>query len=129
MVLVDTSVWIAVLRNRGGEAERLKRWLAGRIPALSRFSQLELLQGAKDECASIRSPCERLDDRRALRRASPYPTPTEASRADKRRGGLLDSFVTPISVLRADGDRGGAAGDARQGIEEYLETKYLCVGL
>jgi predicted nucleic acid-binding protein len=33
MVLVDTSVWIAVLRNRGGEAERLRRWLAGPIPA------------------------------------------------------------------------------------------------
>ena len=49
MVLIDTSVWIAALRNRNGEAERLKAWLGGRVPALTRFSQLELLQGAKDE--------------------------------------------------------------------------------
>jgi predicted nucleic acid-binding protein len=49
MVLIDTSVWIAVLRNRNAEADRLKAWLGGRVPALARFSQLELLQGAKDE--------------------------------------------------------------------------------
>lgn len=49
MLLIDTSVWIAILRNRAGEAERLRHWLAGRTPALTRFSQLELLQGAKDE--------------------------------------------------------------------------------
>lgn len=49
MVLIDTSVWIAALRNRGGEAQRLQAWLDRRVPALARFSQLELLQGAKDE--------------------------------------------------------------------------------
>ncbi len=49
MVLIDTSVWIAVLRNRNGEAELFKAWLGDRVPALARFSQLELLQGAKDE--------------------------------------------------------------------------------
>lgn len=49
MVLIATSVWIAALRNRNGEAERLKAWLGVRVPVLTRFSQLELLQGAKDE--------------------------------------------------------------------------------
>lgn len=49
MVLIDTSVWIAALRNRNGEAARLRAWLDGRVPALTRFSELELLQGAKDE--------------------------------------------------------------------------------
>ena len=49
MVLVDTSVWIAVLRNRDGEAERLRTWLDSRESVLARFTQLELLQGAKDE--------------------------------------------------------------------------------
>jgi predicted nucleic acid-binding protein len=49
MVLIDTSVWIAALRNRRGEADRLRGWLGNRVAALARFSQLELLQGAKDE--------------------------------------------------------------------------------
>lgn len=49
MVLVDTSVWIAVLRDRNGEADRLRSWLGARTAALARFTQLELLQGAKDE--------------------------------------------------------------------------------
>lgn len=49
MVLIDTSVWIAALRNRNREADRLKAWLGNRVPALARFTELELLQGAKDE--------------------------------------------------------------------------------
>ena len=49
MILIDTSVWVAVLRNRRGEAARLSRWLGDREPILARFTQLELLQGAGDE--------------------------------------------------------------------------------
>ena len=49
MILIDTSVWIAVLRDRDGEAQRLRTWLAGHEPVLARFTQLELLQGARDE--------------------------------------------------------------------------------
>ena len=49
MILIDTSVWIAVLRNRSGEAKRLQAKLAGQEPILARFTQLELLQGAGDE--------------------------------------------------------------------------------
>ena len=48
-ILIDTSVWIAVLRNHAGEAAKLQAWLAGRDPVLARFTQLELLQGARDE--------------------------------------------------------------------------------
>ncbi len=43
MILIDTSVWIEVLRNRQGQAERLKTWLGEREPVLARFTQLETL--------------------------------------------------------------------------------------
>jgi predicted nucleic acid-binding protein len=50
MILVDTSVWIKVLRDRNGEIvqafiDRIK----DDVTLLTRFTQLELLQGAKDE--------------------------------------------------------------------------------
>ena len=48
-MLIDTSVWIAVLRDRAGEAHKLQALLAGQEPMLARFTQLELLQGARDE--------------------------------------------------------------------------------
>ena len=50
MILVDTSVWIDVLRDRTGvKAQTLRRRLDGKEPLLSRFTQLELLQGCADE--------------------------------------------------------------------------------
>ncbi len=50
MILVDTSVWIEVLRDRTGTIARaFRRRLQGETYALSRFTQLELLQGAKNE--------------------------------------------------------------------------------
>ncbi len=50
MILVDTSVWIEVLRDRSGRRRAvLDRALADDEPALTRFHQLELLQGARDE--------------------------------------------------------------------------------
>ena len=49
-VLVDTSVWIDLFRDRTGRRKAtLRRALRGREVVLSRFHQLELLQGAKDE--------------------------------------------------------------------------------
>ena len=50
MILVDTSVWIEIFRDKTGQIvsdfqERVKDHLV----CLSRFNQLELLQGAKDE--------------------------------------------------------------------------------
>jgi hypothetical protein len=50
VVIVDTSVWIDVLRDPSGrERDALKAALADREALLTRFTQLELLQGARDE--------------------------------------------------------------------------------
>ena len=50
MILVDTSVWVEVLRDRTGRMVKVFRERAGdEIIAFSRFTQLELLQGAKNE--------------------------------------------------------------------------------
>lgn len=50
MILVDTSVWVGVLRDRTGRRNAaLTRALAGDDAVLTRFHQLELLQGARDE--------------------------------------------------------------------------------
>ena len=48
MILVDTSVWIDVLRDRQGDVvESFRKKTYGEILVLSRFTQLELLQGSK----------------------------------------------------------------------------------
>lgn len=50
MFLVDTSVWVDVFRDRTGRCrDVVARLVAGRHVVLSRFTQLELLQGAADE--------------------------------------------------------------------------------
>jgi predicted nucleic acid-binding protein len=50
MILVDTSVWVEVLRDKKGDIVRAFRQRIGtEICVFSRFTQLELLQGAKDE--------------------------------------------------------------------------------
>lgn len=50
MILVDTSVWIEVLRNRKGRVvQSFRDRVRDDVWVLSRFTQLELLQGAKDE--------------------------------------------------------------------------------
>lgn len=50
MILVDTSVWIHVLRDRSGKILQAFRERTGsEIIVFSHFIQLELLQGAKDE--------------------------------------------------------------------------------
>lgn len=49
-MLVDTSVWIAVFRDKTGySAQILRAALGAAIPILPRFTQLELMQGARDE--------------------------------------------------------------------------------
>jgi len=58
MILVDTSVWIEVLRDKKGEVVRAFRERIGpEICVFCRFTQLELLQGSKDE-----NEWEQLDD-------------------------------------------------------------------
>ena len=50
MVLVDTSAWVDVFRDPDGEAkDALKRVAGDDDTVLTRFNQLELLQGARDE--------------------------------------------------------------------------------
>lgn len=50
MILVDTSVWIEVLSDRfGGKRATFEKALDGDDAVLTRFNQLELLQGARDE--------------------------------------------------------------------------------
>ena len=50
MVLVDTSLWIHILRDKSGELVKAFRdKTASNTIVFSHFTQLELLQGAKDE--------------------------------------------------------------------------------
>jgi predicted nucleic acid-binding protein len=50
MILVDTSVWVQVLRDRTGNGVRkFREKVSDETIAFTRFTQLELLQGAKDE--------------------------------------------------------------------------------
>jgi predicted nucleic acid-binding protein len=50
VAIVDTSVWIDVLRDPGGTRRAaLAQALQGEDTVLVRFTQLELLQGARDE--------------------------------------------------------------------------------
>jgi predicted nucleic acid-binding protein len=50
VILVDTSVWIDVLRDKSGSTrELLEERIGHDFYVLTRFNQLELLQGAKDQ--------------------------------------------------------------------------------
>jgi predicted nucleic acid-binding protein len=50
MLLIDTSVWIAVFRDRTGQVrQQLETLIDDREVLLTRFTQLELLQGSLDE--------------------------------------------------------------------------------
>lgn len=49
MILVDTSVWVLILRDKtGGVVAAFRKRVGSDVHVLSRFSQLELLQGCKD---------------------------------------------------------------------------------
>jgi predicted nucleic acid-binding protein len=50
MLLIDTSVWITVFRDRNGQVrQQLETLIANRQVLLTRFTQLELLQGSLNE--------------------------------------------------------------------------------
>lgn len=50
VLLIDTSVWINVFRDRSGQVrQQLEVLIAGRDVLLTRFTQLELLQGSLNE--------------------------------------------------------------------------------
>ena len=49
MILVDTSVWVLVLRDQtGGVVAAFRERVGSDVSVLSRFSELELLQGCKN---------------------------------------------------------------------------------
>jgi len=49
MILADTSVWVLILRDKTGRiAAAFRKKVGSDVAVLSRFNQLELLQGAKD---------------------------------------------------------------------------------
>jgi predicted nucleic acid-binding protein len=50
MLLIDTSVWICVFRDRSGQTrQQLESLIDDRKVLLTRFTQLELLQGSLNE--------------------------------------------------------------------------------
>ncbi|MCA2555018.1 MAG: PIN domain nuclease [Microcystis sp. M04BS1] len=50
MLLIDTSVWISIFRDRSGQVrQQLETLIANREILLTRFTQLELLQGSLNE--------------------------------------------------------------------------------
>lgn len=50
MLLIDTSVWISVFRDRTGQVrQKLETLINDRDVPLTRFTQLELLQGSLNE--------------------------------------------------------------------------------
>ena len=50
MILVDTSVWIEIFRDKTGHfVTAFQKIIGSKSYVLSRFNQLELLQGARDQ--------------------------------------------------------------------------------
>lgn len=50
MILVDTSVWIEIFRDKTGSIKiAFQEWISSENYAISRFNQLELLQGARNK--------------------------------------------------------------------------------
>ena len=50
MLLIDTSVWISIFRDDNGQVrQQLETLIADREVLLTRFTQLELLQGSLNE--------------------------------------------------------------------------------
>lgn len=50
MLLIDTSIWISVFRDQSGQVrQQLETLIANRQVLLTRFTQLELLQGSLNE--------------------------------------------------------------------------------
>ena len=50
MLLIDTSIWISVFRDQSGQVrQQIETLIANRQVLLTRFTQLELLQGSLNE--------------------------------------------------------------------------------
>ena len=101
MVIVDSSVWIEVLRGAGGRG-RLESAIAGEDPCLTRFSQLELLMGAvrEDQWRRLERYLEGQRyveaDRDAWRRAA--RTFFDLRRAGKTVRSAMDCCIAEIAI-------------------------------
>jgi predicted nucleic acid-binding protein len=106
VVLVDTSVWIDVLRDRtGAKALALRGALNGDEPALSRFTQLELLQGCADERSWL-SLCGYLDSQDYLEMSSTSWSEAARLYVDLRRRGRtihspIDCCIAQVAIEHA----------------------------
>jgi predicted nucleic acid-binding protein len=105
MVLVDTSVWIAMLRDKSGiEGQRLRDWMDNRDAALTRFTQLELLQGCRDE-TEWRILSDYLEDQIYLETQATTWTGAARMFFELRRQGLtvrspIDCCIAQIAIER-----------------------------
>jgi predicted nucleic acid-binding protein len=121
MILVDTSVWVEVLRDKTGRmVQALRERIGADIGVFSRFTQLELLQGAEDE-----GEWSRLDKYLATQYYLDATDETwpQAARIyfDLRRGGItinspIDCCIAQLAIeagallLHQDGDFEKIAG-------------------
>jgi len=121
MILVDTSVWVEVLRDKTGKrVQALRERIGADIGVFRRFTQLELLQGARDE-----GEWSRLDEYLATQYylEATEDTWREAARIyyDLRRGGItinspIDCCIAQLAMeagallLHQDGDFEKIAG-------------------
>jgi len=131
VVLVDTSVWIDVLRDAtGARARSLRAALDGDEAVLSRFTELELLQGCADDRSWL-SLREYLDTQAYLEMSS--TSWSEAARIyfDLRRRGRtvqspIDCCIAQLAIehgavlMHRDRDFAAIAAVSRL-VEEYLK--------
>lgn len=103
MILVDTSIWIQVFADRDGAYTRaLRASLTDLDVVLTRFQQLELLQGCRDErqWQRLHEYLERQDYLEA--RTSTWPAAARIYFAMRKRGvtvrSAIDCLIAQIAI-------------------------------
>jgi predicted nucleic acid-binding protein len=100
-MLIDTSVLIALFKDRTGEVTRgLRDLLDGRDYFLTRFTQMELLQGARDEKEWLRLS-DYLADQDYLEMDDESWTSAARLYFDLRRRGLTVRSVIDCCIAEA----------------------------
>ena len=108
-MLIDTSVLVALFKDRSGiAAQALRNILDGRDYCLTRFTQMELLQGARDEKEWLKLS-DYLADQDYLEASEETWAAAARLYFDLRRKGLT---VRSVNRLLHRGDRHGAWRDA-----------------
>ena len=125
MILVDTSIWISLLRDKGGNLVKAFRQRVGKEAyVLTRFNQLELLQGAKDlrEWAALE---EYLDTQLYLETST--RTWTEAARIyfDLRRKGVTITIPVDCCIAQVALENGALLLHCDRDFEMIAEVRRL----